>query len=410
MPNSMIPTDVYTIVNAAAQQIFGAQTTLQAVDTSSFVTVGEALLKSGYENTLNALSTQVIRTLVAIRPYSARYGLIERTEQEFGMITRKISYFYRGNEAEGSWNTDINAEQIKDGQSIDHYTINKQYPLEVQFYGMKVLEKSYTRFKYQLKQAFRSEQEFSAFYYGLAVEINNEIELNKEAENQLQILNHIGAVYNTGKPGMKVNLTEAFNKEFGTTYKSNELRTVHLKEFLAFMVARIKADSDMMERNTELFHLTPVKNDDSGQPMHLLRHTPKSMQRLMMLREFWYKAESYVMPEIFNDRYLKLDQYEGVDFWQSPVDKGGVKVTPNQLNVTSGASEKGKAVTIPYVVGLLYDYDALATAYHVEDVDTTPLNAKGEYYNTFYHWAKDYQDDLTENSILYYMEDALPGG
>lgn len=36
---------------------------------------------------------------------------------------------------------------------------------------------------------------------------------------------------------------------------------------------------------------------------------------------------------------------------------------------------------------------------------TTPVNAAGNYYNTFYHWAKDYQDDLTENTVIFYMAD-----
>lgn len=54
---------------------------------------------------------------------------------------------------------------------------------------------------------------------------------------------------------------------------------------------------------------------------------------------------------------------------------------------------------------MLFDRWAITTCYHQEDVVTTPVNAAGDYYNTFYHWCKDYRNDFTENMVLFYMED-----
>lgn len=406
MANSLTPTDVYTVVNAMAQDMFGANTTMQAVDTSSFVTVGEAMLRTGYENTLNALSLQIGRMIIAVRPYSGKFRLINRTDQEFGAITRKISYFYDPTEASQDWNTSIAAEQLEDGKSIDHYTIRKRYPLEINFAGIKVLQKHYTRFRKQLRVAFRSEEEFSRYYAGLATEIANELVIIQETENRLQVLNRIGENYNVGNAYMKVNLTEKFNEKFATSYTSAQLRTEHLKEFLAFMVSYIRYTSDLLEENNVLFHLTPTKTNDAGTNLQLLRHTPKSVQRLFLLRPLMLDAEAQVLPEIFNDSYLRIENYEGVNYWQNITDPGQVKVKPNQLNVTTGQAETGSEATVPYVVGLMFDRDALATSYMVEDVITTPVNAAGDYYNTYYHWAKNYLDDATENCVLFYMEDA----
>ena len=204
---------------------------------------------------------------------------------------------------------------------------------------------------------------------------------------------------------MKVNLTKTFNDKFGTKYTSAQLRTTYLKEFLEHMVATIKYTSDMMTENNDLFHLTPVKNNDAGAALTLLRHTPKSEQRLLMLSPLWIDAEAMVLPEIFNDRYLKLAQYESVNYWQNPNNVGGVKVKPNQFNVTNGQSVTGTEVNIPYVVGLMFDNYALATSVYADDVITTPHNAAGDYYNIYYHWARDYQNDFTENMVLFYMED-----
>ena len=56
MANTLTPVDVYAIVNAAAAEMYGSLSTLQAQDTSSFVSIGEYMLRTGYTNTLNALS------------------------------------------------------------------------------------------------------------------------------------------------------------------------------------------------------------------------------------------------------------------------------------------------------------------------------------------------------------------
>lgn len=407
MANVLTPVDVYALVNSMAKDMFGSSTTLTAENTSTFVTVGEAMLRSGYENTLNALGLQIARTIIAVRPYTGKFNLIEQNEMTYGNIIRKISYFYKEASKSEDWNTDLDDNQLDDGSSIDHYKISKKYPLEMTFAGNKVLTKFYTTWRTQLRGAFRSEAEYADFYAGTATSIANENMIMREAENRLMVLNHIGALYNTGTGFMKVNLTKGYNDKFGTTYTSEELRTTHLAEFLAYMVSTIKYYSDMMEEANTIFHLTPAKTADDGTtPLTLLRHTPKSLQRLLLLRPLMLDAEAQVLPEIFNDLYLKLENYEGVNYWQNPNSPGSVSVTPNQLNTANGQSATGTAVTAPYVVGLMFDRDALATNYMINDVVTTPVNAAGEYYNTYFHWAKNYNADFTENAVLFYMEDA----
>lgn len=405
MPNTITPVDVYRLFNDFAKILFGGQTTMQAVDTKTFATVGEAALRQGEENILDALTVQLTRTIFAIRPYQGAFHSIESTSQEYGLLTRKISYFYDGFEASRDWNTDLNPKQLVDGQSIDHYVIKKRYPLEMYFGGIKTLQKHFTRFRKQLKIAFRNADEYERFYQGLAVEINNEIGMKREMENRLTVLNYIGGLYNIGTAHMKRNLTALFNARYNTTYTSEQLRTEHLKEFLAFLVVQLKTDTRMMERMNTMFHITPNKTDDRGNPLTLLRHTPRSIQRLLLYAPLFYEAEAKVFPTIFNTEYLRTENYEGVDYWQNPELPSAVSVIPNQFSIATGKSEDGAQVDIPYVVGILYDRPALVTSYMYDDVNTTPVNAAADYYNTYYHWAKDYQNDFTENGILYYMAD-----
>ena len=80
-------------------------------------------------------------------------------------------------------------------------------------------------------------------------------------------------------------------------------------------------------------------------------------------------------------------------------------MSPNPLNVANGTTVKGSAVSIPYVVGLMYDLYAVASTVRLDRTITTPDNAGGAYMNTYYHWANDFVNDFTENAILYYMAD-----
>lgn len=406
MANSLTPTDVYAIVNAMAAEMYGANNSITAMDTSSFVTVGEHMLRTGYTNTLNALSNVIGRTIVAARPYRGRFKIIVKLPAEWGGVERKISFYSTKNEATESFNTNINATQLVDGSSIDPWTIAKDYPLEMNFCGIKTLQKSYTTWVDQLKLAFSNESEFSAFVSGRLINIANDIELSEDAQNRLLVLNAIGATINTGNSRQAVNMTAAYNSFYGTSYTTVQLLSAHFTEFIEFFVMRVQGDMELAKEYNELFHIYPARNDDGGNALALLRHTPADMRRLILNMSFIRQGEKTVFPALFNDSYLKFENFEGVEYWQNPNAPYSVSVTPNQLNAATGQSETGAAVDLNIVLGVFFDRDALATSVKIDDVYTTGVNARGKYFNTVYHWGFNYKYDPTENMIVYYMADA----
>lgn len=403
MANSLSPVDVYGIVNAMSTEMFGPNATITAMDTSTFVTVGEKLLRSGYTNTLDALSNVIGRTIYAVRRYNGRFKIIMKTPAEWGGIERKISFYAKGMQPAGDWNTQLSATQLDDGQSVDHYVISKKYPLEINFCGIKVMEYEDTTFLYQLKGAFQSESAFSDFVSAKLVDIANDLETKVEAENRLMVLNAIGATYNVGGTRQKVNLRAEFNTKFGTSYTVTDLLTTHLAEFVAFMVAKIEGDMELMRERNELFHIYPARNDDNGNALTLVRHTPPEARRLVLYMPLIRDEMKQVFPTLFESGYLRLENYEGVEYWQNPNDPMAVSITPNQLNVVSGEAETGNAVALSNVVGLLFDRDAMAMSIKNEEALTTPINSRGSYYNTYYHYATNYKLDQTENMVLYYL-------
>lgn len=422
MARALTPQDCHVIVNLIQKEMSGQDGQVTTVNSSNFVSVGETILASDKENVYNALSTVLGRTLVATRPYQAKLWLINA--QNTGVYThrmRKISFYDRGAVPSGDFNTQLftNLEDTFDnGQNPSNGTPQSTtsmweqrqvYPLEINFGGSSVLEYGITWYEDQVKNAFRSEADFAEFWAGALTEHANAIEQRKEAFNRMTVLNFMAGCYNLASAGMGcVNLTSAFNTKFNISpaYTTQELLTTHLKEFLAFFVSEFKQYSKKMENRSVKYHVSPSKNDVLGNPLSLLRHTPKDKQRVLLYQPMFMDAEAQVLPEIFNDQYLDIDkQYEGVMFWQDETTPSAIDVTPAQPDYTNGTQVAGNNVALSYVVGLLYDEDALMVDYQLETANTTPLEARKRYRNTWLSIARNAINDFTENAVLFYMAD-----
>ena len=433
MARTLTPLDAHAIMNALVAQATG-QASITATDTSSFVAAGELVLATGMENTLNALSLVLGRTLMAVRPYGAKLGMINALNTgAYSHRLRKISFYSREALPAGDWNTDLYNNLVNGYDNGSNgatgstpptnatesmWVQNKPVPLEVNFAGSSVWQDSTTVYEYQVKQAFRDEQSFNAFVAGILTEKGNDIESQKEAFNRMTLLNYIAGVYDldaASSAGRVVNLTKAFNDYYGLTgasaYTTSQLLTTYLKEFLEFFVSEYKKYSDLMTYRSASFHHAPA--GPNGEV--LLRHTPKDKQRFICYNPFWLKARAMVMPEIFAPQYLAEPQFEAVDFWQSFQDGPAVKVTPaipdfDSTSATVGTQIAGSAVALDYVLGILYDEDAIMTDFQLESSATTPLEARKRYRNIWWSFAKNSINDFTENAIIFTMEDPSEGG
>ena len=421
MARTLTQKDCHALMNLLVKEATGQDATIQVVDSSTFVSAGEQVLATGTENVLNALSLVLGRTFMAVRPYNAKLALINAVNTgEYTHRMRKISFYSRDAQASGDWNTQLytnladgftNGQNIADGSAQSTKSMweqNQPVPLEMNFAGSSVWEDSTTIYEYQLQQAFRSEAEFGEFVGGIMTERGNDIESQKEAFNRMTLLNFMAGAYDmsASAPGSVVNLTEAFNTEFGTQYTSAQLRTTYLEQFTKFLVAKIKIDSDMLTNRSKKAHWSPAKTIGDV-PYTLLRHTPKDRQRLLLFNPLLVKTQAYVFPSLFNEQYLKMENYEGVMYWQNENDPSAIKVTPAIPNVATPASGQtaGDTVTLDYVVGMLYDVDALMVDYQLERSATSPLEARKGYRNLWWSFAKNAINDHTENHILYYMAD-----
>ena len=418
MARTLTPLDCYALINAISAEITGQESTLQAVDTSTFISVGESILRAGAENTLNAISLVLGRTFMAVRPYEAKLRIFNALNSGlYANRVRKISFYSRWAQPSGAFNTNLytnhamgfdNGSNPSSGTPQSLPTMweqNQPVPIEMNFGGRSVWEDSTTIYEDQLQAAFKSEENFAAFMAGIMTEKGNDIETQKEAFNRATLLNYMAGIYdlNSYNGGAAIELAALYNTEMNTAYSRQTLLTTRYKEFLEFVVATIKKISNLMTNRSMKWHLSPTKTIN-GVDYNILRHTPKSKQRLIMYRPFWIDAEARVLPEIFNADMLKAPAYEGVDFWQNEQNPTAIDVTPAIPNVSDlTAQTAGSEVELAYVLGVLYDEDAIMVDYQLDASYSTPIEARKLYRNIWWHFAKNAINDFTENGVLLYI-------
>lgn len=403
--------DVTGIMNLLYRQATGRDD-IANVDLSNFASVGEQVLATGKENVLNSLSIVLGRTISAIRPYGAKLGIIDSISTgEYTHRFRKISYYSKDAIEAGFVNTDISTN-MKDG--YDNGTNNNHSTpsmwkqdvppvLELNFAGQDVWQEELTIFEKQVSTAFRSPDELASFLNGILTQKLNSIEKRKEGFRRGTLLQHIAGVYklgDTNSKGSVVNLTARYNAEYGTSYTSEQLRTAHREDFLKFFVSEFKLASDYMTEYSRLYHYNPTKTVD-GVSYYLNRHTSKDNQKSILYGPLFTKAKADVLPSIFNPEYLKVEANEMVNYWQD------IK-TPEQIDVTPALPEgiETSEVHIPYVVGALFDKDAILTDTQWEDSSVTPLEARKKYRNMFWDFSYNAISDFTENCVIFIMEDS----
>ena len=404
--------DAYAVMNALARQATG-QADISVVDHTSFIDAGTKTLATGTENVLNSIARTIKEVVIQSRPYKGKFGLIAATEDKFNTRKAKVSFYAADNVASGAFNTDANTN-IVDGGNAETSGVGSQWEMNLPkvverfFLSEAAWDKFYTTPLVQLQSAFNDEATFVRFWNGVITEVLNDIESTLESRNRAVVADRAAGIYlqvenATIGDECRVNLVDYFNEKCGTAYSMEEILTKHLTEFLELWVAKIKIDSDRLEERSALYHDPLTIAAAGGKPAYnVLRHTPKAQQKMFYFAELFTEAHARVLPEIFNPQYLDVKNGEAVTYWQSnkPGQRASIACKPA---LPDGATSKD--VELGFVVGLLFDDEAMQTCNQFTGAYTTPVHARKLVQNTFYHYKFGAIQDYTENSILYYMED-----
>lgn len=377
---------IYTIVNAVNAEAFGS-TAIDVVDAQGLVSLGDAVLSSttNTEAFLNTLIQRIGRTIISFRQYRNKLSDMVVNDFEYGAILQKIRVHLTEAETDPAY-------ALTDGQSVDPWTINKPDVEQKLFVTRTPYMFSVTIARKQLKEAFLSESAMGAFIGAVFGQVRNSIEVSLENLGRTCIANMIGEFTPATPSGgsattlnHEVALCTLYNTARG--YKEgdagyvNDTNALFDEAFMRFAVQTMKTYSDNMTDMSTLYNDGEIET-----------FTPREDQRLKVLASFERALETVVQYSAFNEEMVRLNAFSTLNFWQSAQDPSHIKVE---------RASDGAQVVKTHIVGVLFDRDALGMYKKDEDVLTTPVNAKGMYYNTFYHQMELWFNDTSENFVYF---------
>lgn len=389
--NELSTNQVSTIINAVVKQATG-NSTLATVDGNNFATVAQLPLKIGYDPVINAISQVLSSTIFSVRPYSRKFKGINVSSQKFGNITRKL------NIADSDW-TDDDRQKLTDGESIDMYVVKKPSVLQTNFYGANAFQRQTTIFKDQLDVAFSSQEEFGRFISMLMSNVSDMIEQGHESMARMCILNYVGGkLANADEVNNRIHLLAEYNKLTGLTLTDKDVyKPENFPSFMKFVVARIKAISNLMTERSKKFHTNVTGKE-------IMRHTPLSKQKVYLLAPQQYLMETSVLSDLFNDKYMKMTDLELVNFWQNIDNPADIDINPIYMDETGALKQPESPIKEPHLFGVIFDEEALGYTTVNNWSAPTPFNARGGYHNIFWHYTDRYWNDFTENGVVLLLD------
>lgn len=404
MANDLSFNQLSSVLTTIMKEATGTNAQLTPVDTSGFVSVAQTALKSGYDPLSTAISQVLSKTIFSVRPYTRKFKGLNVSNQRYGNHVRKLTAIDKPFEEDDRF-------KLTDGASIDQYTVNKPKILQTNFYGANVYQKSLTIYKDQLDCAFSSPDEFASFISMIMQNASDMIEQAHEETARAVLHNLAAGIYvmeqvelSTTEPAKAnggnraVNLLKLYNEESGKTLKVADVyKAENFEGFIKFVFSTINYIADLMTDRNTLF-CSQIKDYE------IVRHTPKNRMKFYVYSNLINKINSEVYSSVFNPDFLKFVDFETVNYWQNPLYSASLSGNVNILKKT-GSIALAEAGRFDNLLGILFDEEAAGYTTVNEWAQPSPFNAKGGYYNQFWHFTDRYWNDFTENAVVFYMKD-----
>ena len=360
---------VYNLVNTATSEVLG-ESAVVAEDLSNVVDIGTALFNANaVDNFVNALVNRIGKTIFVNRAYAGRAPRVLRDSWEFGSCLQKIS-------AEMPMATENESWELTDGTSYDPNVFHRA-TVTAKYFNKRVtfeIDLSFT--ERQVKESFISAAALNAFLSMLYNEVEKSLTVKIDALIMRTINDMIGetiyADYQGGtlsaSSGVKaVNLYYLFAQANpGTSLTAADCATD--PDFIRFAVYIMGLYKDRMGTISSLFN---VENK--------ARFTPADLLHVVLLSEFAAAAGVYLQSDTYHDEFVRLPDAETVPYWQGSGTTYAY-ADPSSINLTTASNH---AVNVPYILGVMFDRDAVAVC-NLNRRVTANYNAKAEFYNNFY--------------------------
>ena len=389
--NNMNFQQAAAILSDLVAQATGAED-IEITSLADYISVGQSALKVGYDPLAIGISQMVSRSIFAYRPYDSKLAVLRRDSDEYGAIVRKINAIYQPYVEDGTY-------ALEDGTTYSPYKVRKPKLWQANFYGYDVWSDNITLTRQQLKNAVMNPGEMARLFDLILGTKANEMELGRETFERATLANLIAALAAMGNEHQHRHLLTEYNAETGLSLDAHTVKQPeYYSDFIKWAYAKIAQVSDMFTEYSRIFHLNPNEGD-------ILRHTPKRDQRIFVYNQNLHDIGARVLADTFNSSMVseQVPYTASLNFFQSITTPDSISVTPAYIDAT-GAQVTAENQVVENIFAVVVDRDALGTNYHDQSVDLTPFNAAYKFYNQFYHEARRYWVDVTENAVLFTLD------
>lgn len=404
--NSLTFEQISSVLSSIVQQATG-QAAITATTTGDFVSLAQTALSAGNDAVMNAISNVMSRTIFSIRPYSAKFVGLEKSETEWGAYMRKLSI------ANSDWADDAaydypvtydstETDPYGTGLSVDQWKIKKPDILQTNFFGQSVFADHVTITEDQLMTAFRGPDELGSFISLVMTNLSNRLEMARDAVARGLVANMIGSLVSENDTYRVVHLLTEYNTLCGLTggdalTSSTVYQPDNFKPFMAWVYSRVAQISDLMTENSEMFQTIIASKP-------ILRHTEKQKQKVYLFAPARHQIDARVLADTYHDSYLRYADVETVNYWQSIKTPDTIKVTPSYTHTDGTVKTPLSAVTQANVFGLMFDEDALAYSILDRRLVPTPVNGAGLYRNVWCHGKFRVLQDNSEKAVVLLLD------
>lgn len=395
-----------TVLNAIYTQAAGTPSETP-IDESSFVTVAQRALLTGYDPLMTAVSQVLSKTIFSVRPYNALFEGLQRDSVRFGNHVRKLSPIDKPFEEDDRL-------KLVDGEAINQQVVNKPAVFQGNFYGANQYQKSITIYRDQLDSAFTSSEQFGSFLSMVTQNISDQLEHAREVLRRQTLVNLMAGVATGGSAAQVVHLKTRYAVDILGMDETDDAADIaalnvfdpqYFGDFAKFMFAQIVTISQSMRERSYIYHINPTEElveDDGSVTGYIMRHTPVQRQQLYLLSPMFNYVDAAVLSGAFHDEYLRLMPHEFTTFWQDITAPTKIDVTCTYM-LPSGALDSDDFASTA-VLGVLMDEEAAGVTQVNQWTANAPFNARGGYINTFWHETTRYYNDFTENAVVFMLD------
>ena len=390
--NNLSIEDARALLNDLHTQVTGV-VGIQPTNTADFISMAQATLAAGTDRVWNEMQIQLARTVFSVRPYNRKFGGLLADDLRWGGIIQKVSYI------------DSNLSQNEavyhpvDGVSVDQWIQKKGDILVTRFTGSDAYQDWITIYDSALRDAFLSEAQLGQFYAAKMTELSNKWEQYIEELNRTALGNFIAAKIagESTYPDGVVHLLTEFNAQTGLSLTAQSVYDpANVRGFFQWVRARVNTLSRLMTNRSVKYQF----NVNGKTPS---RHTPLENQKIYMLSSALDIIDTMVNTNSYHDEPLAYADVEGVDFWQAIDNPDELSLTPVTIDA-QGLAVTGTAVTQSNLFGVIFDEDAIVTNVKERRLESTQLNPRGLYRNTWLTANSQYCNDLTEKGIVLLLD------